>query len=134
MPSESRISFQTALFFCLTASIQNLADDFAHVFRQSILRPNALQCLFHQVFAVRFELVAEVERLHQAGGDLRVEAVDFDDFVGDEAVAAAVFCVEMRDVAAEAADERAGFVGVFEAEFRMLQGGLNLLQGVAAAA
>lgn len=116
------------------ASIQNLADDFAHVFRQSFLRPNALQFLFHQVLAVRLELVAEVERLHQAGGDLRVEAVDFDDFVGDEAVAAAVLCVEMRDVAAEAADERTGFVGVFEAEFRMLQGGLNLLQGVAAAA
>ena len=34
----------------------------------------------------------------------------------------------------EAADERAGFVGVFETEFRMLQGDLNLLQGVAAAA
>ena len=49
-------------------------------------------------------------------------------------IAAAIFCVEMRNVAAEAADERTGFVRVFEAEFRMLQGGLNLLQGVAAAA
>ena len=58
-----------------SASIQNLADDFAHVFRQAFLRPNALQFLFHQVFAVRFELVAEVERLHQAGGDLWVKVL-----------------------------------------------------------
>ena len=72
--------------------------------------------------------------MRQPRGQRRVEAVGFEDFVGQEAVAPAVGGMEMRDVAAECAEQGAGFVGVLQVERGVLQGGLYLLRCVCAAA
>ena len=68
--------------------------------------------------------------MRQPRGQRRVEAVGFENFVGQEAVAPAVGGMEMRDVAAECAEQGAGFVGVLQVERGVLQGGLYLLRGV----
>ena len=68
-----------------------------------------------------------MKSLHQSGGNLQVKAVDFHHFIGYKAVAAAVFCMEVRNIAAETDQQRTGFIRVFDAELRMIQGRLNLL-------
>src|SRR5690606_12298013 len=96
---------------------QALAHHFIHIRRQLAAGQDTLQLATHQRLAGRGIPAPAGQRGQLAGGDLRVEAVQGDHLVGQEAVAAAIQGVEVHVVlVGEGANQRAHLVGVLDVE------------------
>src|SRR5690606_11354508 len=80
--------------------------DLADVLGQPLRIADRLQCAARMRLPLRIEFSPPVESARHARRDLRIESIECDHLLGEEAVARAVRGVEVRLIAAEAADQR----------------------------
>ena len=109
------------LFFAL-ASVEAFCCDLAAVARKLRYREDAFDLAFHHRLPRVVIAAPAAEDPHDAGGDLRVQGIEFDDLISEEAVACTVLPMKASGVGhGEDADQRAHTVGVGH-----LEGGVGL--------
>src|SRR5512139_2938934 len=110
---------------------QALRSLFVHILRQARSRGNALQLGAHQFGSCRFEPFPAPQRWHLPSRDLRIDAVDLQDHVGDEAIATPRRIVERPLVGCEVRYQGAPSVRISKVEVLVTGQSLDDLNRIA---